>query len=137
MLPVQTTCFPKKCPGKEPRFFIQLCKSNLAVLALNLEAPLYLRHILRCLIISAILACPLCASERCPRHLQTHLVFLEVTVTLPMSMEFDSSGHPGADCTINYRTAGPSTFVPTGRRSERSEERRVGKECRSRWSPYH
>ena len=24
-----------------------------------------------------------------------------------------------------------------GRRAERSEERRVGKECRSRWSPYH
>src|SRR2546425_6799464 len=24
-----------------------------------------------------------------------------------------------------------------GRKSERSEERRVGKECRSRWSPYH
>src|SRR3989475_12202346 len=24
-----------------------------------------------------------------------------------------------------------------GPRSERSEERRVGKECRSRWSPYH
>src|SRR2546429_8159999 len=23
------------------------------------------------------------------------------------------------------------------RRKERSEERRVGKECRSRWSPYH
>src|SRR5256886_14669804 len=23
------------------------------------------------------------------------------------------------------------------RKSERSEERRVGKECRSRWSPYH
>ena len=23
------------------------------------------------------------------------------------------------------------------RRSHRSEERRVGKECRSRWSPYH
>ena len=22
-------------------------------------------------------------------------------------------------------------------RSDRSEERRVGKECRSRWSPYH
>ena len=29
------------------------------------------------------------------------------------------------------RTTNPS-FVPT-----RSEERRVGKECRSRWSPYH
>src|SRR2546422_11234317 len=25
----------------------------------------------------------------------------------------------------------------TRRRSDRSEERRVGKECRSRWSPYH
>ena len=25
----------------------------------------------------------------------------------------------------------------TGVRGERSEERRVGKECRSRWSPYH
>src|ERR1044071_8922390 len=26
---------------------------------------------------------------------------------------------------------------PEGRIIERSEERRVGKECRSRWSPYH
>ena len=26
---------------------------------------------------------------------------------------------------------------PFGRRKRRSEERRVGKECRSRWSPYH
>src|SRR5437016_9929192 len=25
----------------------------------------------------------------------------------------------------------------SGRRRSRSEERRVGKECRSRWSPYH
>src|SRR3989454_11183205 len=31
-----------------------------------------------------------------------------------------------------------NTFVgPTGLVSVRSEERRVGKECRSRWSPYH
>jgi len=26
---------------------------------------------------------------------------------------------------------------PLLERAERSEERRVGKECRSRWSPYH
>src|SRR2546426_4693208 len=26
---------------------------------------------------------------------------------------------------------------PNGSTHERSEERRVGKECRSRWSPYH
>src|SRR5258708_22720318 len=35
----------------------------------------------------------------------------------------------------------PGTVVDSvpgaGRRAFRSEERRVGKECRSRWSPYH
>ena len=34
----------------------------------------------------------------------------------------------------------PSTCPRCGRRiawRDRSEERRVGKECRSRWSPYH
>ena len=28
-------------------------------------------------------------------------------------------------------------IAPMGDPIERSEERRVGKECRSRWSPYH
>src|SRR3712207_8421093 len=28
-------------------------------------------------------------------------------------------------------------FAPSGILLRRSEERRVGKECRSRWSPYH
>src|SRR5689334_17262097 len=28
-------------------------------------------------------------------------------------------------------------FLPEGAPTYRSEERRVGKECRSRWSPYH
>ena len=34
--------------------------------------------------------------------------------------------------------AGPAEMV-AGRKivADRSEERRVGKECRSRWSPYH
>ena len=31
---------------------------------------------------------------------------------------------------------GPGNETPDGK-SLRSEERRVGKECRSRWSPYH
>src|SRR2546430_9005201 len=34
------------------------------------------------------------------------------------------------------RGEGSSRSLPP-RRRERSEERRVGKECRSRWSPYH
>ena len=33
------------------------------------------------------------------------------------------------------RTLGRVDFAPEAER--RSEERRVGKECRSRWSPYH
>ena len=32
--------------------------------------------------------------------------------------------------------AGVEVVVPFGK-GNRSEERRVGKECRSRWSPYH
>ena len=31
----------------------------------------------------------------------------------------------------------PSVILPFHLNSIRSEERRVGKECRSRWSPYH
>src|SRR3712207_4405495 len=34
-------------------------------------------------------------------------------------------------------TEGPDGLVAQRRRRRRSEERRVGKECRSRWSPYH
>src|SRR3712207_9081224 len=36
----------------------------------------------------------------------------------------------GVDLVVNTPTG-------SGARSDRSEERRVGKECRSRWSPYH
>src|SRR6266481_8892132 len=38
-----------------------------------------------------------------------------------------------------FRSASPVPTAATGRnrQARRSEERRVGKECRSRWSPYH
>src|SRR5256886_16335063 len=38
-----------------------------------------------------------------------------------------------------FRLAYPNEELPAARpvRRSRSEERRVGKECRSRWSPYH
>ena len=35
------------------------------------------------------------------------------------------------------RGAASCTFIDSERDAVRSEERRVGKECRSRWSPYH
>src|SRR3712207_9542658 len=39
--------------------------------------------------------------------------------------------HPGDNFSHGYPPAGEPMLV------SRSEERRVGKECRSRWSPYH
>src|SRR3712207_6161277 len=39
-----------------------------------------------------------------------------------------AAANPGAE---------PGLNVLVGNGSSRSEERRVGKECRSRWSPYH
>src|SRR2546430_6557188 len=41
--------------------------------------------------------------------------------------------HPPCSCTVTT-TCSPPTRSTNG---SRSEERRVGKECRSRWSPYH
>ena len=39
---------------------------------------------------------------------------------------------------IGENGAGKSTLIKTcSGADDRSEERRVGKECRSRWSPYH
>src|SRR2546425_6809796 len=35
------------------------------------------------------------------------------------------------------RAGPPSACAATEKYDSRSEERRVGKECRSRWSPYH
>src|SRR5579864_6392433 len=46
-------------------------------------------------------------------------------------------------CTVAYRVASGSTVqsgtysISPQQAQNRSEERRVGKECRSRWSPYH
>src|SRR5256884_3925079 len=37
----------------------------------------------------------------------------------------------------NIEMPGPDLIMMEGPESNRSEERRVGKECRSRWSPYH
>ena len=37
----------------------------------------------------------------------------------------------------SLRSAGYNVYLPRVPALKRSEERRVGKECRSRWSPYH
>ena len=43
-------------------------------------------------------------------------------------------------CVDDYGMISPGDRIAvgiSGEQHERSEERRVGKECRSRWSPYH
>ena len=44
------------------------------------------------------------------------------------------NGQPQGNFLVNGLTA--PVLIPK-RAASRSEERRVGKECRSRWSPYH
>src|SRR3989440_7023385 len=46
------------------------------------------------------------------------------------------AGHKACSAGIVVGMA-PIRVPPLGRSRARSEERRVGKECRSRWSPYH
>ena len=47
-----------------------------------------------------------------------------------------SVGNPSG-VTGDTGAAGEKVSEDIGFESSRSEERRVGKECRSRWSPYH
>ena len=54
---------------------------------------------------------------------------ISIGLASPEEILAQSSGEVLKPETINYRTYKPER--------DRSEERRVGKECRSRWSPYH
>src|SRR2546422_7091980 len=67
------------------------------------------------------------------------------TCALPISA---NSSQRGASRRWNSASSATKTMIAInaqvatrrgmlGRRKSRSEERRVGKECRSRWSPYH
>src|SRR3712207_8714960 len=50
------------------------------------------------------------------------------------SLEFDVVVGPKNDVPCRIVA---DLYTPNGTTKDRSEERRVGKECRSRWSPYH
>src|SRR5256885_5534245 len=49
----------------------------------------------------------------------------------------DRRGGPRDDAEPDAAARGTDDRSRAPARRERSEERRVGKECRSRWSPYH
>src|SRR3712207_6504338 len=48
-----------------------------------------------------------------------------------------SATWPNVESTANGEATATPMRAPARSRTRRSEERRVGKECRSRWSPYH
>src|SRR3989454_8669534 len=63
-----------------------------------------------------------------------------------MNFGIDTGFYPLGSCTMKFKpkfteelAALPTVtrILPDQDESTRSEERRVGKECRSRWSPYH
>ena len=58
------------------------------------------------------------------------------TVTDISFDEVHSLGYKLVD-TVTLDVNGTERIVNIQHRNPRSEERRVGKECRSRWSPYH
>ena len=43
----------------------------------------------------------------------------------------------GLDVLLAQASVDPGSIYNLGSENYRSEERRVGKECRSRWAPYH
>ena len=53
------------------------------------------------------------------------------------SMMMNSSSNASASINANTIESAGLLDVITAPVASRSEERRVGKECRSRWSPYH
>src|SRR3989442_15459176 len=66
------------------------------------------------------------------------------TINKIINSDYDSSNNPFLLYTSNevstrYHESDSFSIknVHSQRKSLRSEERRVGKECRSRWSPYH
>ena len=82
------------------------------------------------------------ASERGIRTLFISLAVLGVTAAGQAVVAVLSGSVALLGDTL-HNVADALTAVPLGiafwlgRRAARSEERRVGKECRSRWSPYH
>ena len=74
-----------------------------------------------------------------PSHPSLRVPFREIAVTdahSPAVRVYDPSGpYTDSEARIDLEAGLPP--VRECWIAERSEERRVGKECRSRWSPYH
>ena len=66
----------------------------------------------------------------------------QMTVTVPVNTEDGIAACDAPDASVSAIFRGEDMIelffnVVRLKKLDRSEERRVGKECRSRWSPYH
>ena len=68
------------------------------------------------------------------KKLMLAAVMLPLAAQAAQAAEKASFGEPPKDFKIGYQTQQNGMIMVE---LCRSEERRVGKECRSRWSPYH
>ena len=57
-------------------------------------------------------------------------------IAMPVQSKSESTA-PVSPFISNVEVEKRPLGTPAAATAERSEERRVGKECRSRWSPYH
>ena len=66
-----------------------------------------------------------------------HIVYIKHNDLTP-SAKYFKPGTKGAELVSGLNVISDNIFIKSkGNATTRSEERRVGKECRSRWSPYH
>src|SRR5258706_7604685 len=73
-----------------------------------------------------------CSSDLAERSARKPRAAVERSVPETLPVEVEAHGQAfGAACKPD------EAFARIAREKYRSEERRVGKECRSRWSPYH
>ena len=70
--------------------------------------------------------------------LESHGVMSVVSSDVPHSIfPLSVDGLGEVRIAVHAEEAEEAQRIIEAHRTERSEERRVGKECRSRWSPYH
>ena len=72
-------------------------------------------------------------------HLSKNAVGGAFTIGASYQKSTTTAGNKSANLMLDAKVGaiGPQLDYGNGNKTTRSEERRVGKECRSRWSPYH
>src|SRR2546422_10171337 len=74
---------------------------------------------------------------RAHRLVRPHVLPEQVVDLVERRAERHEAAQPGEIVALYQRLHAATELVAGGPDPRRSEERRVGKECRSRWSPYH